>query len=242
VSVRDGASGYAYPGGELELFRHAVTWKQYYAGELRPFIGGDVLEVGAGIGATSRFLCEPRHSSWTCLEPDPTLVRRLTDDLAARPLPARAAVRQGTVRTLPGEPSFDTVLYIDVLEHIDDDRAELRESALRLRPGGHVIVLAPAHMSLFSPFDQAIGHLRRYTRGSLVSAGPAGLTLVRAFYLDSLGMVASLGNRLVLRAAHPTETQIRVWDSRLVPLSRVVDRLTGHRLGKTVVAIWTKRA
>ena len=116
---------YAYPGAELELFKHAVRWKRYYAGELAPYIRGDVLEVGAGIGVTSRFLCEARHSSWTSLEPDPQLAWTLRDDVAARPLPAPMVVREGTIRELPDESRFDSVLYIDVLEHIEDDRAEL---------------------------------------------------------------------------------------------------------------------
>ena len=231
---------YAYPGAELDLFKHAVRWKRYYASEIGPYIRGDVLEVGAGVGATSRFLCYARHASWTSLEPDPTLAQRLSDDVAARPLPAPAIVRQGTVRTLPAESLFDTALYIDVLEHIEDDRAELRDSALRLRDGGHLIVLAPAHNWLFSAFDGALGHHRRYTRRSLVDVGPSNVRLVRAFYLDSVGILASLANRLLLRAAYPTEAQIRFWDLRLVPASHVIDRLTRQRLGKTVIAIWKK--
>jgi len=234
------ATDYAYPGAELDLFKHAVRWKRYYAGELRPYIRGDVLEVGAGLGVTSRFLCEARHSSWTSLEPDPQLAGQLRHDVAARPLPAPVAVRQGTIRALPDEFRFDSVLYIDVLEHIEDDRAELRHSAERLRDGGHLIVLAPAHSWLFSPFDGAIGHFRRYTRKSLVDVGPSNLKLVRAFYLDSVGLLASLANKLVLRAAYPTQSQIRFWDSRLVPASHIVDRLTRQRMGKTVIAVWKK--
>jgi SAM-dependent methyltransferase len=230
---------YAYSGAELDLFRHAIRWKRYFASELGPYISGEVLEVGAGIGATARFLCEARHSSWTSLEPDARLARRLTEDVAAHPLPAPMVVREGTIRTLPVRSLFDTVLYIDVLEHVEDDGEELRESAVRLREGGQLIVLAPAHHWLFSPFDEAIGHFRRYSRRSLVAIGPSNLQLVRAFYLDSLGLFVSLANRLALRARYPTEAQIRVWD-RMIPISRLLDRLTGQRLGKTVVAIWKR--
>jgi SAM-dependent methyltransferase len=231
---------YAYPGAELDLFKHAVRWKRYYASEIGPYIRGDVLEVGAGLGATSRFLCHADHASWTSLEPDPTLAQRLSDDVAVRPLPAPVIVRRGTIRTLPAQSLFDTALYIDVLEHIEDDRSELRESAMRLRDGGHLIVLAPAHNWLFSAFDGALGHCRRYSRRSLVDVGPSDVRLVRAFYLDSVGILASLANRLLLRAAYPTEAQIRFWDSRLVPASCVLDRLTRQRLGKTVIAVWKK--
>jgi SAM-dependent methyltransferase len=230
---------YAYSGAELDLFKHAVRWKRYFASELGPYISGEVLEVGAGIGATARFLCEAHHSGWTSLEPDARLARRLTEDVAAHPLPAPMVVREGTIRTLPARSLFDTVLYIDVLEHVEDDGEELRESAVRVRESGQLIVLAPAHNWLFSPFDEAIGHFRRYSRRSLVAIGPSNLQLVRAFYLDSLGLFVSLANRLALRARYPTDAQIRVWD-RMIPLSRMLDRLTGQRLGKTVVAIWKR--
>jgi len=231
---------YAYPGAELDLFKHAIRWKHYYADEIASYITGDVLEVGAGIGVTTRFLCTPRLTSWTSLEPDAGLVRRLTADVAANPLPVTSHVREGTVATMPAELRFDTILYIDVLEHIEDDCGELRQSASRLRAGGHLIVLAPAHNWLFSPFDRAIGHFRRYTRRTLLDAAPTGVTLVRAFYLDSIGLLANLANRLVLRASYPTHSQIRFWDSRLVPVSVAVDRVTGRRVGKTVIAVWKK--
>jgi SAM-dependent methyltransferase len=230
---------YSYPGAELELFQHATQWKAYYGRRLRPFISGDVLEVGTGLGGTSRFLCDGRQRSWTCLEPDPGLHRQLESCLGARPLPSPARVVLGTVTALSTEERFDTILYIDVLEHIAEDRAELRESAARLRAGGHLIILAPAHQALYSPFDKAIGHLRRYNKRSLLDAAPDSLRLVTSYYLDAVGVAASSANRLLLRAGSPTHGQIMFWDRVMVPLSRVIDPLLGHRVGKSLVAIWT---
>jgi SAM-dependent methyltransferase len=229
---------YSYQGSELELFQHAVNWKRYYARRLRPFIAGDVLEVGAGIGATSRFLCGRPQRSWTCLEPDAALTARLKAALDHEPLPVPWTVRQGRLADLPPAARFDTILYIDVLEHIEDDREELRQSAGRLRPGGRIIVLAPAHNWLFSRFDSAIGHYRRYSVAMLAGITPPPLHLDAAFYLDSVGMLASLANRLLLREAYPTLSQIRFWDSALVRLSRVLDPCGGHRVGKTVIGIF----
>jgi SAM-dependent methyltransferase len=229
---------YSYQGSELDLFQHAVNWKRYYARRLQPFITGDVLEVGAGIGATSRFLCNGSLRSWTCLEPDAALATRLTAGLESAPLPVPASVVRGTLADLPAERRFDTILYIDVLEHIEDDRDELRHSAGRLRPGGRIVVLAPAHGWLFSRFDRAIGHHRRYSAAMLARITPAPLQLTTAFYLDAVGMLASLANRLLLREAYPTLSQIRFWDSTLVRLSRLVDPCTRHRVGKTVIGIF----
>ena len=135
---------------------------------------------------------------------------------------------------------FDTILYIDVLEHIDDDGGELQRAAGHLAPGGHLVVLSPAHRWLFSPFDAAIGHFRRYTARDLEALTPAGVERVRTFYLDSVGMLASAANRMFLRQSMPNANQIHCWDNWMIPCSRWVDQLTGYRLGKSVVGIWRK--
>jgi len=236
----DSVETYSYVGNELELFQHATRWKAYYARDLRPFIAGDVLEVGAGLGATSRFLCTGHQRSWTCLEPDPGLHRQLESSLDVNPLACPGRALLGTVASLPSEDRFDTILYVDVLEHIEDDRGELTGSAARLRPGGHVVVLAPAHQGLYSPFDKAVGHCRRYSKRSLLAAAPATLRPVAAYYLDAVGMAASLANRLLLRAFMPTYDQLMFWDRVLVPASRVIDPILAHRLGKSVVVVWTR--
>lgn len=233
---------FSYPGNELDLFQHAVGWKRYYAAHLRPYIKGDVLEVGAGIGATSRFLCDGSERSWTALEPDGGLAARLREALASRPLAVPSRAICGTLDALPADARFDTVLYIDVLEHIEHDRAELVRASGRLTPGGRVVVLSPAHQWLFSKFDQSIGHYRRYTSAMLAAITPSELRLERTFYLDSIGMLASLANRMLLKEAYPTLGQIRFWDAVIVPASRPLDLLTRFRLGKTVVAIWTTPA
>jgi len=67
-----------------------------------------------------------------------------------------------------------------------------------------------------------------------------GLTLERAWYLDAAGVSASAANRLFLSQSMPTANQIAAWDRLMIPLSRIVDPLLGHRLGKTAVAVWRK--
>jgi len=231
---------YSYVGSELEVFQHARRWKAYYASGLRRFVAGDVLEVGAGLGATCRFLCDGRQRSWTCLEPDQRLYDVLAASLKTQPLAAPARAVLGTVASLPADEQFDSILYVDVLEHIQDDRAELVASAARLRSRGYLVVLAPAHQTLYSPFDEAIGHFRRYDKGSLLAAAPLDLQLVSAYYLDAVGVAASLANRLLLRSSMPTPAQIKLWDGVLVPVSRVVDPILRYSVGKSVVAIWTR--
>lgn len=230
---------FEYQGNELELFAEARQWKAYFGSKLKPYFGARVLEVGAGFGAVTRSLLHEGVSHWTCLEPDPQLASRIRHTLSEHPLRERVEVICGTTSTLDGKSGYDTILYIDVLEHIEDDRQELRRAA-DLLAKGNVIVLSPAYQWLYTPFDQALRHFRRYTATSLAAQAPSVLLLEKVFYLDSAGLFASLGNKLMLRQSLPTLPQILFWDTYLIPLARVSDRLLAFRAGRSVVAIWRK--
>lgn len=224
----------SYPGSELDAFAQARNWKTYVRRHLREYLHGDVLEVGAGIGAGTRALYDGTQHRWVCLEPDPQLGRRIPRE----GLLSACEVRIGTLADVPAGESFDFILYFDTLEHIPDDRGELERAAAHLKIGGALAVLAPAHPWLFSPFDHAIGHLRRYTRSSLRELTPPGVRLEKLLYLDAAGVLASGANRLLLRSAHPTLGQVQFWDRVLVRISRVLDPLCAHALGKSVLAVW----
>jgi SAM-dependent methyltransferase len=227
---------YRYAGHELDVFRHATNWKAYFASQIADDLRGDVLEVGGGLGATTQALCDGRQASWTCLEPDEALRAALARNVAGLPLPV--IVRGGTTGDLPQARAYDCVLYVDVLEHIEDDATELARAARLLRPGGRIVVLSPAHQRLFSEFDRAIGHYRRYDAGMLRRITPPGATLTTLRYLDSAGLVLSAGNRLVLRSGRPTVRQIQLWDRWFVAASRRIDPALRWRIGKSVLAVW----
>jgi SAM-dependent methyltransferase len=229
--------GYEYEGSELELFAHAKNWKAYFRSRITKYLTGQVLEVGAGIGGTTQVLCHRGVTGWTCLEPDAALAEKIPSH---GPYPAPVKVVVGTIADLPSEARFDTIIYIDVLEHIENDKAELARAIDRLAPGGKVVGLCPAHPKLFTPFDAAIGHHRRYTTQMFRDLTPAEGKCETAFYLDSLGMLLSLANKLALRQSMPTLKQILFWDKVVVPCSRILDPITGYRLGKSVVAVWSK--
>lgn len=229
-----------YAGTELELFAGAVNWKRYLREQIAPYLGATVLEVGAGIGTTTKAFCDGTARRWVCLEPDAKMAARIGEEVREGALPACCEPVAGTLGDLPDDERFETVLYVDVLEHVEDDRGELARAVARLAPGGHAVVLSPAHQWLFTPFDASIGHFRRYTKRSLAALEPPGATLVRARYLDAVGMLASLGNRLVLRSASPTREQIALWDRVMVRASRRVDAWLGFTLGKSVLAVWRK--
>jgi SAM-dependent methyltransferase len=232
----------AYIGDELKIFAHAVNWKHYYGCAIKGWFGQRVLEVGAGLGETTRHLCTGQHLEWLCLEPDPGFCDTIRAKASSGQIPGFCSIYNGTTEDLQGKHRyFDTILYVDVLEHIQDDCAELQRAAHLLNDQGRVIVLSPAHSFLFSAFDHQIGHYRRYDREALRAACPAELAIERMVYLDSAGMLASLANRLLLSQSKPTLRQIQFWDSVLVRISRVVDPIVFHRIGKSILAVMRKK-
>jgi SAM-dependent methyltransferase len=233
-------SEYKYVGSELELFAAAHNWKTYWSRYLIPFVKGDVLEVGAGIGSNTTYLYRAENRRWACLEPDQLLANQLYAALASMGGPPTYEIICGTIQTLDHVQKFDTIIYIDVLEHIENDREELKGAAAHLREGGRIIVLAPAHQWLFTPFDAAVGHFRRYDRPMLRNLSPVGLHLERLIYLDSLGLLLSLGNRILLKQAKPTKAQIHFWDRWVVPASRVLDPCLLNSIGKSIVGVWRR--
>jgi SAM-dependent methyltransferase len=227
----------------LDIFSHALVWKDYWSSQLRPYLGKNVLEVGAGTGTNTQFLTQASQERWVCLEPDGSLVSRLRSAAEHFPShPQKLLVLEGTLRDAAALGPFDTIIYIDVLEHIEADLQEMQAAYDLLIPGGHIAVLSPAHQFLFTPFDEALGHYRRYSRNSLKAVGPPGAREVRLIYLDCIGFFASLGNKLFLQKSLPTVRQIKLWDRVFVRLSKVIDPLLRNRFGKSLLAVWQKPA
>src|SRR6266436_5578546 len=154
-------AGFVYEGDELELFSRAENWKRYWSAHVRPYLGNLVLEVGAGTGANTALLNKDALE-WVCLEPDRNMAAMLVERQRATWFAGTRTIA-GLITDLPCTPSFDSIVYIDVLEHIKDDSAEIAAATARLRPNGTLVVLSPAHAWLFSAFDATIGHYRRYS-------------------------------------------------------------------------------
>ncbi|MDG2221597.1 MAG: class I SAM-dependent methyltransferase [Rubripirellula sp.] len=227
---------FEYIGDELELFLHAKNWKRYFAKRLRRYIKGDVLEVGAGLGANSPYLYREDLQQFLALEPDPKLCDQFRRRQERGLVPAKCDLLEGTLRDCNPSTKFDTILYIDVLEHIEHDAAEVNLAIERLRPNGCLVVLCPAHNWLYSPFDDAIGHYRRYDKQmyrELSACAP-----LRIEYLDCVGLLASLANKFLLKQPYPNENQIRLWDRFFVTLSKAFDPISFHRFGKSIIGVW----
>ena len=144
-----------YPGAELDNFDKATIWRKYIFLQIRKFIKGSVLEVGAGIGS---FTNNYKH-----LTNDITLSEIDDNNLSIIEEKYKDTKFNFTNKETKNlNNNFDTIMYLNVLEHIKDDMEEIKQAFNKLNKNGNLIILVPAHNELYSKFDKEIGHHRRY--------------------------------------------------------------------------------
>jgi hypothetical protein len=234
-------SSQEYIGNELQVFSLASNWGKYLRSQIIPYLSGTVIEVGAGIGTKTKELCG-NVNRYIAVEPDPTMYQTLLNETSLNIAMDNVECLHGVINDVTNNILADAVIYIDVLEHIESDKAQLELALSKIRPGGYLVVLSPAHQWLYTEFDRAIGHYRRYDRKSLLEISPPDSKVVCNRMLDSCGMLASLGNRLFLNNSMPSKSQILLWDRVMVPISRYLDRLTGFFIGKSILVVWQKNS
>ena len=225
-----------YNSDDLDLFQFAKNWKKYFANKISNHIQGDVLEVGAGIGSNTKYLIEsnPNIKSWTCIEPEKIFIPRIRENL--KNLNINFTVKNSTIEGI--SELFDTIIYLDVLEHIDDTKKEFIEINKRLKLGGKLIILVPAYNFLYNEFDRHVGHIKRYNKKVLKQE--IKYNKVKIFYLDSMGFFASFFNKILLKKHLPSKKNILFWDKILIRMSIITDKLIFNRFGKSLIGIFTK--
>ena len=220
-----------YSGTEnLEVMVEAVNYNAFLVSLIRSEAraGDAVLDFGAGIGTFAKALASDGHQV-QCIEPD----QRQRERIQASGLPAYAALNG------IADASVDLLYSLNVLEHIEDDVAVLRDWHDKVRPGGRVLIYVPAFQVLYSSMDKLVGHCRRYTRKELSEkVRLAGFEVMRNEYVDSAGFIASLlfkafgsDSGVINRGA------LISYDRYAFPVSRLMDKVLKRWFGKNVFLI-----
>jgi glycosyltransferase involved in cell wall biosynthesis len=218
----------------LRLAR-AERYNAWMFSRLRPFVGERVLEIGAGIGNMTRHLLGREHVVATDLNP-----RYLR--ILANTFERHNRVQVMLLDLTAFDPAdlalhrLDTILCLNVLEHVADDRTALRRLAQSLVPGGRVILLVPAHHRLYGAIDRAIHHQRRYEGDELrARLAEAGFAVEHVEFFNRLGVLGWYLNSVILRRTHVPGVQLRLQNA-LVPLLRAEARLSVP-FGLSLVAV-----
>ena len=226
-----------YPGKELEALSFAVNYHRWILDEFEPYLGETIAEVGAGIGSVSKLLLEKSIKRLFAFEPSQNMYPLLAEELRRE---ERAQAINDFFSPRYAHAGFDSVVYINVLEHIQDDHTELANALKVLRPQGHVLVFAPALAWLYSDFDRQIGHFRRYTKQELSRlVRDVGFTLVKARYFDFGGILPWYISLVVLRNSL-SNGGVFLYDKLAVPMMRLLERAVPSPIGKNVLLIAQK--
>jgi glycosyltransferase involved in cell wall biosynthesis len=223
-AVVDDIYGDRYGHGILHRLSKAHRFNAWLADTIRPWIGDDVLEIGAGLGNLTRELL-PR-SSYTASDIDPLHLDYLRNLYRQNRRVTVARVDVESPADFAGlEQRFDTVVALNVIEHVEHDVQAMENIRRALRPGGRACVLVPAGPQRFGTLDDALGHVRRYTEDELTDKlRQAGLDVERSFTFNRVAVPGWYLNGRLLRRKHFSRVQLKVLDSS-VWLWRRVDRL-----------------
>ncbi len=223
----------------LRTLEEADNYADWIYRLIRPHLGEHVLEIGAGHGELTERL--RRDAKVTATD----LSKRCVDELALRFAGNdEVEVLQADVAALGAEDrTFDSVVLINVLEHIDDDASALADLRAVLKPGGRLCVFVPAFEGLYSEFDRRIGHRRRYRRSRLVSTfDQAGLGVVDARYVNTVGALAWWLFSRQLGQVPTQRWSVRLYDRVAVPVIRRLEEDRAPRFGQSLLCIGERPA
>jgi SAM-dependent methyltransferase len=225
---------------ELEILATMSNYYGWIMDIFAPFVRGHVVEYGAGMGTISQQLV-PLAERVTLVEPSPNLVEGLRAKF--RDNPKIEVVAESLEQHVRGVdvPMSNTVVLVNVLEHIEDDRQALAALVRILRPGGYLLVFVPALQGLMSKLDLKFGHFRRYQRTDLVEkVAEAGGETQLCHYLDFIGILPWFVLNKVMGATAFHPRLISIHDKLVVPVSRTVERVIPPPIGKNIILVARK--
>ena len=227
------SSDSTYDGRDnLEAMKHAKRYNDFLLGLIRKYsVGHRTLDHGAGAGTFALPISDD-DAGVICVEPDSSFRAELTQ--------SGLEVASNLEEIASG--SLDYAYSLNVLEHIKDDQKTVGELYRCLKPGGRLLLYVPAFTILYSQMDRHVGHFRRYRRKPLRNLlQSVGFEVSAAYYVDSLGFLATLVYKLVGdRSGAVSPGSVSLYDALVFPLSRVIDFLGLGSFGKNLAVVATK--
>ena len=225
-----------YAGLELENFDKAHIWRKYIYFLIKKYMQNDFLEVGAGIGSfTKNYLHKFKNITLTELDEN-----NLND--IKNKFKKNENIEISNILTKNLNKKFNTIIYLNVLEHIKDDISEINDAMNKLNSGGHLIILVPAGSKLYGKFDKAVGHYRRYEKKFFENNKFGDAELIDLYSLDCFGYFLYFLNQLVFKEeVYPSKFKIFVWDKFFTPITIFIDFLFRYKFGKNIICVLKKK-
>lgn len=220
-----------------EQMQKATNYNQWTFDLFKEFIHGDVLEVGCGVGSFTKLIVE--QSSFDSLY-SIDISEPAIEFMKEKTLPANVTLE--CIDLIDVNGSFDFIVCMNVMEHVEDDKAFFAKLLSMLKKGGVLFLLVPSHKFLYSNFDVAAGHFKRYTKAMMNGfALPDGVKLLKMFYFNFIGALGYWAVYKALKSGNinDTEGEIGLFDKYVVPFSRKFLPLS-MPLGISLISIYSR--
>jgi SAM-dependent methyltransferase len=229
---------FVYSGTELEAMAQARNYCQWILRYFAPYLGGNIVEIGAGSGTFSQLLLDRKNTAQLVLFEAavnllPLLRRRFTDP--------RVQLHCGSFDPAVLTQSPDSVVLVNVLEHVRDDTLLLSQIHASLRKGGSLLLFVPAFQWNYGSLDQAFDHYRRYTGAELErKIQNVGFRLERRRYINLMGIASWFLAGKVLRQTTIKASQVRWYDRWIIPWSFKLEQFCKPPIGQSLLAVAIK--
>lgn len=228
----------------LKAIANAHCFNRWMFESIQPFIKGNILEIGSGLGNISSYLIQDQRQV--------TLsdVQKFYCDFLINNFKTSSYVKDILQLDLVAVDfdktyghlfnQFDTAFALNVIEHIQEDSVAITNLKKFLKPGGKMLILVPAHPQLYNSIDHFLQHFKRYKKEELeLLLSKCGLKIERSFFFNSLGIVAWWLSGAIFKNKKIKNKQMNAYDY-LVPLARILDKISGKRIGLSVISVAVK--
>lgn len=240
-SVFSGDKNFDYDGADLEYLEDSDNLYNMILSKFDDYIGENLLEVGAGMGTFSKSIINRYNKDLTAIEPSNMITKlkqNLSDEIVTKKIIPLSGFLNDNLQNLK---KIDTIFYNNVLEHIENDQAELQTAYDLLEPGGHILTYTPANPSLYCEMDEEIGHYRRYTLSEMKDKMQnVGFEIREGYYHDFVGMILMYIKYKILKTTRLSKNNINLYFNTILPL---LDKIEPSRIlpnGKNIFVIAQK--
>jgi SAM-dependent methyltransferase len=233
-----------YVGKDLEAMSFAVNYHKWILDEFRPFLGKKLVEVGAGTGSFSELLLQENCEKLDVIEPS-EMFEYLKQNVSNIETDIKINLHQAIFANVRGEISNtnqpDSIIYVNVLEHIEDDTGELKMIYETLETGGKCFIFVPALMSLYGEFDRKIGHFRRYKKKEIEEkCASVGFRVLKSKYFDFAGIFPWWVKYKLLKSDSLESGAVTLYDKIAVPVISRLEKILPVPIGKNILLIAEK--
>ena len=227
----------------LQILSEADAFNKWMYSAICPYASGNILEIGSGLGNISKFFIL-NGDKITLSDIDPFYLDHLKKTFQSYPNVKNffyidLQTKEFSRHYEELKEKFDTVFLLNVLEHLANDSYAIQNCRFLLKEKGTLIILVPAYSFLFSEMDKQLNHYRRYTTKTICKKiAREGFQIERSFYFNFMGIPAWLYGKIRKFKVLP-KTEMKLYN-KLVPLGKVLDKITFHKAGLSAIAVTRK--